>query len=82
MNESMIPENQQIYDSGYLEQKNQEACQIDSANKRYSHRLHYINLQTHMLDEYYDSLKIGARWSLLKSLRKNMPIRMQEFHFG
>ena len=44
MNESMISENQQGFDSGYLEQKNQEARQIDSENKRYSNRLHYIDL--------------------------------------
>ena len=27
MNENMVSENQQIYDSGYLEQKNQGHCQ-------------------------------------------------------
>lgn len=70
MNENMVPENQQIYDSGYLEQKNQEACQIDSANKRYSHRLHYINLQAHTSDEYYDSLKDWREMEPFKEPKK------------
>ena len=82
MNESMVSENQQIFDSGYLEQKNQEVCQIDSANKRYFHRLHYINLQSH--PRQVSTMILFKDWremEPLKSLRKNMPIRMQEFHF-
>lgn len=70
MNESMIPENQQVFDSGYLEQKNQEARQIDSENKRYSNRLHYIDLQAHTSDEYYDSLKDWREMKPFKAPKK------------
>lgn len=70
MNENTISENQQIYDSGYLEQKNQEACQIDSANKRYFQRLHYVNLQVHSPDEYYHFLKDWREMEPFKEPRK------------
>lgn len=70
MNENMVSENQQIYDSGYLEQKNQEACQITSSNKCYFRRLHYINLQAHLIDEYYDSLKDWSKMEPFKEPKK------------
>jgi hypothetical protein len=70
MDERIAPDNRQIYDSSYLERKNQEACQIDSDNKRYSHRIHYINLQAHTSDKYYDSLKDWREMESFKEPKK------------
>ena len=81
MNESMIPENQQVFDSGYLEQKNQEARQIDSENKRYSNRLHYIDLQAHTSDEYYDSLKDWREMESFKAPKKKYANQDAEISF-
>ena len=70
MNENRFPENQQIYDPGYLEQRKQEACQVDSANKTYSQKLHYINLQPHTPDEYYSTLKDWREMASFKEPKK------------
>ncbi len=86
MNDNTISENQQIYDSGYLEQKNQEACQIDSANKRYFQRLHYVNLQAHSPDEYYNFLKDwremqSLSWKKRKSRQRLYMRQIQKLHW-
>lgn len=70
MSKNTLSENQQIYDSGYLEQKNQEACQITSQNKCYSSRLHYIHLQAHSANEYYASLKDWREMEPFKEPKK------------
>ena len=82
MNENILSKNQRIYDSGYLEQKNQEAHQIDSANKRYFQRLHYINLQAHSSDEYYDSLKDWREMDSFKEPKKKYADQDAGISFG
>lgn len=54
----------------YLEQKNQEACQIDSENKEYSYKLYYINLHPHTPDEYYNTLKDWREMEPFKEPKK------------
>lgn len=70
MNDNRVSEPQQIYDPRYLEQKQQEACQIDSENKTYSHNLHYINLHPHTPDAYYNTLKDWREMEPFKEPKK------------
>lgn len=70
MDEKRVLENQQTCDPRYLEQRHQEAYQIDSENKNYSHRLHYINLNPHTPDEYYNTLKDWREMEPFKEPKK------------
>ena len=59
--------NHRAINPNYFEQKEQEAGQVDSGNKNYSRRLHFINLQPCTAEDYYNSLK---DWSEIEPFKK------------
>lgn len=59
--------NHRAINPNYFEQNEQEAGQVDSCNKNYSRRLHFINLQPCTPEDYYNSLK---DWSEMESFKK------------
>lgn len=59
--------NHRAINPNYFEQKEQEAGQVDSGNKNYSRRLHFINLQPCTAEDYYNSLK---DWSEMEPFKK------------
>lgn len=56
MGENTVTENNYI-DPSNLEQREKEAIMVTSNIRNYFHRLHYIDLQPHTPEEYYDTLK-------------------------
>lgn len=59
--------NHRAINPNYFEQNEQEAGQVDSGNKNYSRRLHFINLQPCTPEDYYNSLK---DWSEMEPFKK------------
>lgn len=62
--------NHRAINPNYFEQNEQEAGQVDSCNKNYSRRLHFINLQPCTPEDYYNSLKDWSEMESFKKLKK------------
>lgn len=82
MGENTAYENHRAINPNYFEQKEQEAVQVDSDNKNYSRRLHFINLQPCTPEEYYNSLKDWSEMEPFKEPKKKYINKDAGISFG